>query len=729
MRRFILYKQLDKMDCGPSCLRMIAKYYNRNYSLQTLREKCFITREGVSFLGISDAAESIGFRTKAVRISFEQLKNDIVFPAILHWNQNHFVVIFKIKRNKVYIADPNIGIIKYHFDEFKKHWLSNISDGKNHGLCLILEPSPDLYADDDEKIDKTSFNLLIKYIKPYKNYIWQFLLGVIIGSIIMLMFPFLTQQLVDNGINNQNINFIYLILIAQIVLFLGRISVEFIRGWILLHLSTRINISIISDFLIKMMRLPIGFFDTKKTGDLLQRISDHQRIESFITTSSIIVLFSAVNILVFSIVLALYNFKILFVFIAGSTIYVLWTILFLKKRRILDNKRFSQLSENQSNLIQLITGIQEIKLNNYEKQKRWEWEGIQAKLFKVNIKSLALSQNQRAGAGLFNELKNIIITFMAAYAVIQGQMSLGMMLAVQFIIGQLNSPLEQLIGFFNKAQDAKISLERLGEIHKQKDELELSKNKHHYLPEDNSIYINNLTFQYEGPHSEKVLNNINLSIPQKKLTAIVGTSGSGKTTLMKLMLGFYPPVSGEIRIGDVNLNHIDEKYWRERCGIVMQDGFIFTDTITNNIILGSESFDEKKFYRAVKVANIQEFVQNLPLGYNTIIGADGHGLSQGQKQRILIARAVYKDPEYIFFDEATNALDANNEKIILNNLTEFFTGKTVVIIAHRLSTVKHADQIIVLEKGQIIEIGTHYNLSQRRSYYYELVKNQLELGA
>lgn len=729
MRRFILYKQLDKMDCGPSCLRMIAKYYNRNYSLQTLREKCFITREGVSFLGISDAAESIGFRTKAVRISFEQLKNDIVFPAILHWNQNHFVVIFKIKRNKVYIADPNIGIIKYHFDEFKKHWLSNISDGKNHGLCLILEPSPDLYADDDEKIDKTSFNLLIKYIKPYKNYIWQLLLGVIIGSIIMLMFPFLTQQLVDNGINNQNINFIYLILIAQIVLFLGRISVEFIRGWILLHLSTRINISIISDFLIKMMRLPIGFFDTKKTGDLLQRISDHQRIESFITTSSIIVLFSAVNILVFSIVLALYNFKILFVFIAGSTIYVLWTILFLKKRRILDNKRFSQLSENQSNLIQLITGIQEIKLNNYEKQKRWEWEGIQAKLFKVNIKSLALSQNQRAGAGLFNELKNIIITFMAAYAVIQGQMSLGMMLAVQFIIGQLNSPLEQLIGFFNKAQDAKISLERLGEIHKQKDELELSKNKHHYLPEDNSIYINNLTFQYEGPHSEKVLNNINLSIPQKKLTAIVGTSGSGKTTLMKLMLGFYPPVSGEIRIGDVNLNHIDEKYWRERCGIVMQDGFIFTDTITNNIILGSESFDEKKFYRAVKVANIQEFVQNLPLGYNTIIGADGHGLSQGQKQRILIARAVYKDPEYIFFDEATNALDANNEKIILNNLTEFFTGKTVVIIAHRLSTVKHADQIIVLEKGQIIEIGTHYNLSQRRSYYYELVKNQLELGA
>jgi len=708
---------------------MIAKYYNRNYSLQTLREKCFITREGVSFLGISDAAESIGFRTKAVRISFEQLKNDIVFPAILHWNQNHFVVIFKIKRNKVYIADPNIGIIKYHFDEFKKHWLSNISDGKNHGLCLILEPSPDLYADDDEKIDKTSFNLLIKYIKPYKNYIWQLLLGVIIGSIIMLMFPFLTQQLVDNGINNQNINFIYLILIAQIVLFLGRISVEFIRGWILLHLSTRINISIISDFLIKMMRLPIGFFDTKKTGDLLQRISDHQRIESFITTSSIIVLFSAVNILVFSIVLALYNFKILFVFIAGSTIYVLWTILFLKKRRILDNKRFSQLSENQSNLIQLITGIQEIKLNNYEKQKRWEWEGIQAKLFKVNIKSLALSQNQRAGAGLFNELKNIIITFMAAYAVIQGQMSLGMMLAVQFIIGQLNSPLEQLIGFFNKAQDAKISLERLGEIHKQKDELELSKNKHHYLPEDNSIYINNLTFQYEGPHSEKVLNNINLSIPQKKLTAIVGTSGSGKTTLMKLMLGFYPPVSGEIRIGDVNLNQIDEKYWRERCGIVMQDGFIFTDTITNNIILGSESFDEKKFYRAVKVANIQEFVQNLPLGYNTIIGADGHGLSQGQKQRILIARAVYKDPEYIFFDEATNALDANNEKIILNNLTEFFTGKTVVIIAHRLSTVKHADQIIVLEKGQIIEIGTHYNLSQRRSYYYELVKNQLELGA
>jgi len=582
--------------------------------------------------------------------------------------------------------------------------------------------------EDDEKINKTGLGYLFNYIRPYKRLLWQLFIGVMSGSVILLAFPFLTQQLVDNGISNQNIGFIYLILIAQVVLFIGRISVEFIRSWILLHLSTRINISIISDFLMKLMKLPVGFFDTKKTGDLLQRISDHQRIESFITTSTIIVLFSLINLLIFSLVLGFYHLTILGVFLSGSIIYVGWVLMFLRRRRVLDNKRFAQLSDNQGKLIQLISGMQEIKLNNYEKHKRWEWENIQAKLFKVNVKSLALSQNQRAGAGFINELKNIVITFISAYAVIKGDMTLGMMMAVQFIIGQLNSPLDQLIGFFNRAQDAKISLERLGEIHHLPDEDEQSQSKSNFLPDDCGIYINNLVFQYEGPHSEKVLNNVSMSIPHQKVTAIVGTSGSGKTTLMKLLLGFYLPVQGEIRVGDMNLSHINERFWREKCGVVMQDGFIFSDSIAKNIILGDEQFDEKRFNQASKIANIQEFVQNLPLGYNTIIGPDGHGLSQGQKQRILIARAVYKNPDYIFFDEATNALDANNEKIILNNLTEFFKGKTVVVIAHRLSTVKNADQIVVLEKGQLIEIGTHYDLSQRRSYYFELVKNQLELG-
>ncbi|HPD65887.1 MAG TPA: peptidase domain-containing ABC transporter [Bacteroidia bacterium] len=728
MGRFVFYKQHDAMDCGPTCLRMVAKHYGKNYTLQTLREKCFITREGVSLLGISDAAESIGFRTKGVKISFEQLKKHIQLPCIVHWDQKHFVVVYKITSKKVFIADPGIGKIKISHEEFKSHWLVEDKSGKLSGLCLILEASPEFYNEEEEKEKPKGFRFLWTYLHSYKKYLIQLLIGVFAGSIILLLLPFLMQQLVDYGINNQNLGFIYLILIAQLCLFAGKISVDLIRGWILLHLSTRVNVSLISDFLAKLMKLPIGFFDTKKTGDILQRIYDHERIESFLTTSTLVVIFSLVNLLVFSIVLAIFNLKILLVFFAGTTLYLLWVIAFLKRRRQLDNKRFAQLSENQSALIQLISGMQEIKLNNFEKHKRWDWENIQAKLFHINVKSLSLSQNQRTGAGIVNEVKNILITFITAYAVVQGNMSLGMMLAVQFIIGQMNSPVDQMINFFNKAQDAKISLERLGEIHQIKDEEENISKKMSILPDDKSIYIQNLVFQYEGPHSEKVLNNINLTIPQQKVTAIVGSSGSGKTTLMKLLLGFYQPVQGDIRIGDLNLSQINEKIWRNKCGAVMQDGFIFSDTILKNIVLGDENIDEKQFNKAIKVANLTEFIHSLPMGYNTKIGADGHGLSQGQKQRILIARAVYKDPEYLFFDEATNALDANNEKIIMNQLNEFFNGKTVVIIAHRLSTVKNADQIIVLERGQIIEIGTHYDLSQRRSYYYELVKNQLELG-
>ncbi|MBT5528517.1 MAG: peptidase domain-containing ABC transporter [Cytophagia bacterium] len=725
MAKFPFYNQLDAMDCGPSCLQMISKYYGKTYSIQTLRDKCFITREGVSLLGISDAAESIGLRSKGVRINFEQLKADVTFPSIIHWNQNHFIIVYRITKNKVYVADPAHGLLKYSHEEFVKSW---IQDGSEKGLCLLIEKAPDFHLVDDEIIDKSGFKFLFSYVKPYKKYLFQLITGLLIGSLVLLLFPFLTQQIVDYGINNHNIGFIYLVLIAQLILFLGRTSVDFIRGWILLHISTRVNISLISDFLIKLMKLPIGFFDIKKIGDLLQRISDHTRIESFITNSTLSILFSFVNLIVFGIVLGFYSLKILAVFIIGSFLYVLWVYLFMKKRRVLDYKRFNQLADNQSNLIQLITGMQEIKLNNCEKQKRWEWENIQAKLFRVNVKGLSLSQNQRAGATILNESKNIFITFIAATAVIGGSMSLGMMLAVVFMIGQLNSPLEQLILFLNKAQDAKISLERLAEIHKKDDEESKVNEKISFIPEDKSIYINNLSFQYEGPQSEMVLNDINISIPEKKVTAIVGTSGSGKTTLLKLLLGFYAPTRGEIKVGDINQQSLNEKVWRNKCGAVMQDGFIFSDTIARNVAISDERIDQKRFYSAIKVANIQQFVQNLPLGYNTKIGADGHGLSQGQKQRILIARAVYKNPDFLFFDEATNSLDANNEKIIMNNLDEFFKGKTVMVIAHRLSTVKNADQIIVIEKGKVIEIGSHSELAERRSSYYNLVKNQLELG-
>lgn len=733
MSSFKTYTQLDAMDCGSTCLRMIAKHYGKSYTLQSLRDKCFTTREGVSLLSISDAAEKIGFRTMGVRIGFEKLAEEAPLPCIVHWKQNHFVVVYKIsqKHNKtiVCVADPGHGLIKYTKKEFLESWLSTKTEGEDKGIALLLEPAPGFYENPDEKHDKAKFKFLLNYIKPHKRFFLQIVLGMLFGSLLQLIFPFLTQSVVDKGIGNQNISFVYLVLIAQFILIISRTSVDFIRNWILLHISARINISLISDFLIKLMKLPIGFFDTKMTGDIMQRIGDHTRIEQFLTSSSLSILFSMFNLVIFSVVLAIYNLNILAIFLAGSIIYFIWVWLFMKKRRELDFKRFAQAADNQSNVIQLITGMQEIKLNNCEKQKRWKWERIQAKLFKVSIKSLALSQYQQIGAIFFNETKNIVITFLAAYSVIKGNMTLGMMMSVQYILGQLNSPIDQMINFMQSAQDAKISMERLGEIHQKEDEEKSDNEKISIIPENKSLNITNLNFQYEGPHSEMVLKNINLHIPEGKITAIVGSSGSGKTTLVKLLLGFYPPVKGEIKVGDVNLQHFNSRIWRQKCGAVMQDGFIFSESIAENIAVSDESIDKQKLLHAVKVANIQEFIESLPLAYNTKIGQEGSGISMGQKQRMLIARAVYKNPEYIFFDEATNSLDANNEKIIMNNLNEFFKGRTVVIVAHRLSTVRNADQIVVLGKGEIIEIGTHAELTANRGAYFELVKNQLELGS
>jgi ATP-binding cassette subfamily B protein len=577
-------------------------------------------------------------------------------------------------------------------------------------------------------VDKSGFKFLFSYLRAYKKFITQLILGLIIGSVLQLVLPFLTQSIVDKGISNQDLDFVTLIIIAQLVLIAGRTSVNFIRSWILLHLSTRLNISLISDFLIKLMKLPVAFFSTKITGDLIQRIQDHRRIENFLTTQTLNTLFSFVNLIVFGIVLGIYNLNILLIFLLGSGLYIGWILLFMKRRRELDHRRFAQLSDNQSNLIQLITGMQEIKLQNCEKQKRWEWESIQARLFRVNIKGLSLQQYQQAGGVFINEVKNVIIIFIAAKAVIDGSMTLGMMLAVQFIIGQLNSPIQQLINFLHTSQDAKISLERLGEIHNKDDEEDLTAPKVSILPEKADLNLDSLYFQYEGPHSPYVLEDINLKIPENKVTAVVGASGSGKTTLIKLLLGFYPPVDGNIKIGDIHLNNFSNRAWREKCGVVMQDGFIFSDTIANNIAVSDETVDKEQLLHAVKTANIQDYIESLPLGYNTKIGKDGIGLSQGQQQRILIARAVYKNPEYIFFDEATNALDANTEKVIMENMEQFFQGRTVVVVAHRLSTVKNADQIVVLDKGNIVERGTHTELTKKKGAYYELVKNQLELG-
>jgi ATP-binding cassette, subfamily B, bacterial len=728
MPSFPFYKQLDAMDCGPACLRMIARYYGRTYSLQTLRDKSYLSRGGVSLLGISDAAEAIGFRTMGVALSAEKLFTQAPFPLIAHWQQNHFVVVYKVRKNKVYVADPAFGLVSYTREEFLKNWISFVKDQEKMGHALLIEPTPDFYAQEGEKVKKSSFRFLLTYLKPYKKFLFQLFLGIILGSLLQLLFPFLTQSIVDVGINNRDIGFIFLVLIAQFVLFISRMTVEFIRGWILLHLSTRINIYLISDFLIKLMKLPMGFFDIKQIGDILQRIGDQRRIENFLTVSSLNILFSLVNFVVFGIVLAIYSLKILALFLVGSTLYFLWLSFFMKRRRELDFRRFGKLSENQSKLIQLITGIQEIKLYNAEKQKRWEWENIQSGLFRVNIRNLSLRQYQEAGGIFINESKNILITILAATAVINGEMTLGMMLAVSYIIGQLNGPVEQMINFLHVTQDAKISLERLGEIHDLKNEEPDDKGSLMVIPEKRTIEIKDLSFQYEGPQSRKVLNNLNLIIPENNVTAIVGVSGSGKTTLVKLILGFYPPVQGEIRIGDTKLGTFSYQTWRQKCGVVMQDGFIFSDTIANNIAFGDEKIDKEKLLKSVNVANVRDFIESLPNGYNTLVGAQGHILSGGEKQRVLIARAVYRDPEFLFIDEGTSSLDAENEKMIINNLQDFFRNKTVVVVAHRLSTVKNAGQIVVLDDGKIVEKGKHDELIELKGRYYHLVRNQLELG-
>ena len=724
---FYFTNQHDAMDCGPTCLKMIAQYHGRTFSLEKLRELCRISKEGVSMLGISMAAENIGFKTLGVHINFNQLKDEVPMPCIVHWKQNHFVVVYRIKRGKVYVADPAHGLIKYDIKEFLSCWISTRNDDRPEGIALLLEPQPDFFKNDGETIDKTKFSFILKYLKPYKKLVFQLLLGMLLGTLLQLIFPFLTQGIVDYGIGTNNLNFVTTILIAQLTLYAAQTSVDFLRSWILLHISTRINISIISDFLIKLMKLPIGFFDTKMIGDLLQRIADHHRIESFLTSSTLNTIFSFISLIVFICVLAFYNLKILMIFLIASVIYVLWIMLFLKKRKEIDYKRFNQASAEHSNLIQLINGMQEIKLNNCEKQKRWEWENIQAKLFKVSIKGLALSQYQQSGAFFINETKNILVSFISARAVIEGDMSLGMMMAVQYIIGQLNAPIGQMIGFIQSAQDAKISLERLGEIHNKKDETQNESVSTFKLPDDKTISIDNLSFGYDSIN-ELVLKDINLKIPEGKVTALVGMSGSGKTTLIKLLLGFYPPTDGTIKIGDVDINNIEPSVWREKCGTVMQDGFIFSDTIARNLALNDENIDEGRLLYAARIANIMDMINALPLGFNTKIGQEGKGISQGQRQRILIARAVYKNPEYIFLDEATNSLDANNESIIMRNLQEFFRGKTVVVVAHRLSTVKNADNIVVLNNGDIVELGTHDELVKKHGRYYNLIKNQLELG-
>lgn len=726
---FTFYKQPDSKDCGPTCLKIIAKHYGKTLNIQTLRSLSETTREGSNLLTLSDAAEKIGFRTLGVKLSIKKLV-EAPLPCILHWNNNHYVVLYRVKKNKYYVSDPAHGLLKYNEEDFLKFWIgNNATNETEEGIALLLEPTPIFYKNEWNNEDKKAFgfSLLTKYIIPYKSFVIQLAIGLLAGSLLQLIFPFLTQSIVDVGIQNQNLHFIYLVLFAQLFLFFGKTALELIRSWILLHLSTRINISLISDFFIKLMNLPISFFDVRMTGDIMQRIGDHKRIERILTTSSLSVLFSVINMFIMGGVLAYYNLKIFAVFFIGSILYFGWVVLFLKRREVLDYKRFAEVSQEQSKVIELINGMQEIKLHNAEKQKRWGWEYIQARLFRVSMKSLVLEQTQSIGSNFINELKNIIIIFLSAKLVIDGQITLGMMMAISSIVGNLNGPVLQLIGFIREVQDAKISLARLSEIHEKEDEAQQEEAQTNEIPLESDIALNEVSFRYIGSDTI-VLDNLNLTIPANKITAIVGTSGSGKTTLMKLLLKFYEPNSGQITIGKTDLNNIKQKSWRSHIGTVMQEGYIFNDTIANNIAVGVDVIDKERLVYAADVANILSFIQEYPLGFNTKIGQEGVGMSTGQKQRLLIARAVYKNPEMLFFDEATSALDANNEKEIMEKLNIFFKNKTVVVIAHRLSTVMNADQIVVLEKGKIIETGNHSELVAKKGNYYELVKNQLQLG-
>lgn len=738
-KKFPHYLQLDSMDCGPSCLRMIGKFYGRKLELQKLREYCYANNNGVSLLGISDAAEKIGFRTNAVKSNFDRLVEKGIFPCIVHWRTDHFIVIYKMKvkrekngqwRGKIYVSDPAFGLVTYSVEEFLEGWICDRVDQKEKGIFLLLIPTLAFFEPGEESCDKHPFKLrhFFNYLRPYKKLLVQVILGMLLGLVFSFIFPFLSQSLVDFGVMNSNLNFVYLVLGAQLVLSVSELLIGFIQSWILLHVTSRVSIALISDFLTKMLKLPISFFDSKKTGDIMQRIGDHSRIQSFFTGTTIGIFFSFLNFFVFAIVLGCYNLNMLLIFIAGHALYVTWVLLFLKIRRELDFKHFDKASRNQSSIIEIISGAQEIKLCGCEVKMRNKWEDIQAELFQVGVRGMKIGQIQGVGAFFFSNITNITLSVFSAYLVINGSITLGMMMSLSYIIGQLKGPIGAFIGFVHSYQDAKISLERLGEVHFQEDEDQANENRISDLAMlDTNIYIKNLSFSYMGDKVPPVLNNLSLVIPCNKTTAIVGESGSGKTTLLKLLLGYYEPTRGEIFIGNTNFKNINTNSWRRKCAAVMQDGFIFSVSIAENIAISEPCIDKDKLYYAASLANIHDFITELPSGYNTKIGPEGTGVSQGQRQRILIARAIYKNPSFLFFDEATNALDANNERMIIENLKEFYKGRTAVVVAHRLSTVKFADQIVVLSNGMIAETGTHESLLEKQGAYYHLVKNQLEL--
>jgi len=736
--KFPFYKQLDSSDCGATCLKMIAKYYGRYFEVSVLREYCYLNRGGSPLLGVNDAAERIGFRCMGVKSNFEKFATKGIFPSIVHWRNDHYVVVYKTKvkkkngqwTGKIYVADPGFGKMVYTVQEFLEGWISDTENEEHKGIFLLLVPTldffnPEMHSGKDSKVKLSYF---FSYIKPFKKHFVQVALGMVLGLLFSFIFPFLSQSVVDLGITGNNLNFVYLVLASQLILSISEMSIGFIQSWILLHVMSRISIALISDFIAKMLNLHIRFFSSKSTGDLMQRIGDHSRIQNFFTSTTLGVFFSFLSFFVFAIILGYYNLRMLLIFVVGHALYVAWVLSFLKIRRELDYKYFDKASRNQSSLIEIITGAEEIKLSGAEQKMRNKWESIQAELFKLGIKGLSISQIQSVGAFFFSNITNITLSALSAYLVINGEITLGMMMSLSYIIGQLKGPVSSFIGFVHSLQDAKISIERLGEVHLQKDENQDNEYKVSELsPQSRDIYFKNVSFGYYGEKVAPVLKNISIVIPHNKITAIVGESGSGKTTLIKLLLGYFEPLEGDILIGKTNLKNLNTKYWRSQCAAVMQDGFVFSATVAENIAVGGDFIDKERLYEAAVIANFHDFVEQMPMGYNTKIGETGSGISQGQRQRLLIARSVYKNPSFIFLDEATNALDANNEKTVIENLNRFLLKRTAIIVAHRLSTVKHADQIIVLDNGRVAEIGAHQELLDAKGVYYNLIKNQLEL--
>lgn len=726
MKRFPFTKQTDTMQCGIACLVSVCRFYSKHYSARFLSKMTYISKEGVSLLALSKTAQHLGFETMNISIPFDRA-TELILPCILHWNQNHFVVLYHIdiKRRIYYICDPGKGLMKFDEETFKRH----CSGTSGKVVAMLLTPTERFGSVAEEQVTTPSIiRFILGYVKGYRSYITQIALGLVLGCLLQLIMPFLTQQIVDSGIRKQDIGIIWLILIGELLIVTGRTATDFIRRWLLLHISMRVNISLVSDFFIKLMRLPMSFFEAKLLGDLLQRVGDHSRVQSFLTGQILNVTFAMLGFVIFGAVLLVYNATIFAVFMAGSALYMMWIIRFLRKRKVLDYETFEYEAISQSKTYEMLSAMQEIKLQNCEQRRRFEWEDAQADLFDVRMRALKLQQTQETGAILINEIKNILITVLSATAVIDGSITLGVMLAIQYIVGQLNSPIEQFMSFVYSCQDMKISLERINEVHNNDNEESPQDSLTSYVSPKRDIVFTNVSFKYDINSPTYTLEDISFVIPANKITAIVGASGSGKTTLLKLMLAYYPPLSGDIRISDAAIDKYSPKWWRSRCGVVMQDGYIFSESIERNIAVDDSPIDRQRLDYAARIANIYDFIQSLPLNYHTKIGKEGIGLSQGQKQRILIARAVYRNPEYIILDEATNSLDASNERAIVDNLAEFYRGRTVIVVAHRLSTVCNADQIIVLDNGRIAETGTHRSLIANRGTYYNLVKNQLELG-